>query len=109
MGTTTLQRPTTNRRPFEELHPNGRAIRSDALPEHLDYADGGCSFAPSCLRCPLEHCIYEQPGGARRAIVDARDETLVRLREDGVAINILAREFGLSRRSVFRVLAKVRG
>lgn len=102
MGTTMLARPV------EELHANGRKIRSDALPEHLDYADGGCSFAPSCLRCPLERCIYEVAGGVRRALADSRDEALVRRRREGAGIEALAREFGISRRSVFRALAKAR-
>jgi hypothetical protein len=95
-------------RPIEELHANGRKIRSDALPEYLDYRDGGCDLAPSCLRCPLERCRYDEPGGARRLLTDARDEALCRRRRDGIAIDALAREFGISRRSVFRVLAKAR-
>ena len=97
--------------PPGECHPNGRKIRSDALPEQLDYRDGGCELSPTCLRCPLERCRYDEPGGARRLLIDSRDETLVRRRDDGAAIDALANEFGISRRSVFRVLAsrKARG
>jgi hypothetical protein len=101
------QRPaTSNKRPQSECHPNGRKVRADALPEHLDYGDGGCELAPTCLRCPLERCRYDEPGGARSLLIGSRDDALCRRRRDGVAINALALEFGISRRSVFRVLAK---
>ena len=110
-----LNAPTYQRRATSDQrldrHPNGRKIRSDALPEQLDYRDGGCELSPTCLRCPLERCRYDEPGGARRLLIDSRDETLVRRRDDGAAIDALANEFGISRRSVFRVLAsrKARG
>jgi hypothetical protein len=91
-----------------EIHPNGRRIRSDALPEHMAYRDGGCDLAPSCLRCPLERCRYDEPGGARGLLQGARDVEVWRRRESGCAINTLAKEYGLSRRSVFRILARGR-
>jgi hypothetical protein len=89
-------------------HENGRRIRSDALPEHLEYRDTGCDLSPSCLRCPLARCRYDEPGGIRRLRSAPRDEAVLRRREEGVAINALAREFRLSRRTVFRILAKNR-
>jgi hypothetical protein len=90
----------------EQRRPNGRRVRSDALPEHVEYRDTGCELAPSCVRCPLVRCRYDEPGGARKLLLGSRDETLRRRRrEDGVAIEALAVEFGLSRRSVFRILA----
>jgi hypothetical protein len=92
----------------EERHPSGRKIRSDALPEHVDYRDGGCEFSPTCVRCPLERCRYDEPGGARTVLLGARDIEVWRRREEGRGINTLAKEFGLSRRSVFRILARGR-
>lgn len=89
-------------------HPNGRKVRSDALPEHVAYQDGGCALAPCCLRCPLERCRYDEPGGARKLLQGPRDEAVRRSREEGVGIDALAAEFGLSRRSVFRILARGR-
>jgi hypothetical protein len=86
-------------------HANGRKVRIDALPEHIEYRDGGCELAPSCLRCPLERCRYDQPGGARKLFQRPRDEAVQRRREEGIAIDGLAGEFGLSRRTVFRILA----
>ncbi len=92
----------------DECHPNGRKVRIDALPEHLEYRDGGCDLAPSCLRCPLVRCRYDEPGGARRLLQGPRDKAVQRRREEGIAIDTLAAEFDLSRRSVFRILARER-
>jgi hypothetical protein len=89
-------------------HPNGRKVRSDALPEHVAFRDGGCDLSPTCLRCPLERCRYDEPGGARTMLLGARDVEVWRRRDEGGAIDALAREFGLSRRSVFRILARGR-
>jgi hypothetical protein len=91
----------------QELHGNGRKIRQDALPEHLDYNDGGCELAPSCLRCPLERCRDDQPGGARVLRQTDRNDTLRRFHAEGSSIDALAGQYRLSRRSVFRILATV--
>ncbi len=81
--------------------------RRDALPEHTDYNDTGCDLHPSCLACPLVRCRYDEPGGARRIASDERDRAIVRLRrEDGLQIGALALRFAISRRTVFRVLAR---
>lgn len=100
------QRPVTSDQQPYDRHENGRKIRSDALPEQLDFRDTGCDLSPSCLRCPLARCRYDEAGGARRLLQDARDEAVRRRREEGVAIDALASEFGISRRSVFRILAR---
>ncbi len=42
-------------------------VRRDALPEHADYRDTGCDLAPSCLRCPLRRCRYDEPRAVRRS------------------------------------------
>lgn len=86
-----------------------RPIREDALPENQDYRDTGCSLAPRCLDCPLPRCRYDEPGGARRLLMETRDEEIVRGRvSEHVPIDTLARRYGLSRRSVFRILRKAR-
>ena len=98
------QRATGSRVPREEQHPNGRKLRADALPEHLDYRDDGCEFATSCLRCPLARCRYDQPGSSRVLRQAPRDRALRQRRTEGAPIETIALEFGLSRRSVFRIL-----
>jgi len=84
--------------------------RSDALPEYVDYADTGCDLYPSCLRCPLPRCRYEEPGGAAAILRGGRDASILRAAEqDGVDVDQLAAMFGLSRRTIFRVLRAGRG
>jgi hypothetical protein len=84
-----------------------RPSRRDALPEHTHYADTGCDLHPSCLTCPLVRCRYDEPGGARKLVSDERDLRIVHLhREEELPVDLIARQFGLSRRTVFRVLAR---
>ncbi len=79
-------------------------VRADALPEHTRYRDDGCQVSPSCLTCPLSRCRYEEPGGLRALLNQHRDRQIVRLRTEGVGVEDLALRFGISRRTVFRVL-----
>ena len=84
--------------------------RSDALPEYTDYADTGCDLYPSCLNCPLPRCRYEDPGGAAAILRTGRDAHILRLnRQDHMDVDGLAEMFGLSRRTIFRVLRAARG
>lgn len=85
-----------------------RAPRRDALPEHTSYADTGCDMHPNCLTCPLVRCRYDEPGGARKLMSDERDRTILQLRREGRPISAIASRFGVSRRTVFRVLAHSR-
>lgn len=82
-----------------------RKPRIDALPENVDYRDTGCDLYPSCLRCPLPRCRYDDPGGAANMLRNGRDAAIYRLADrDGLPIDRLAEMFGLSRRTIFRVL-----
>jgi transposase-like protein len=83
-----------------------RPSRRDALPEHTHYVDTGCDLHPSCLTCPLERCRYDEPGGARRILSKNRDEAIVGMQRQGRPISAIAGRFGISRRTVFRVLAR---
>jgi hypothetical protein len=81
-------------------------VRQDALPEHTEYRDTGCELSASCLCCPLARCKYDAPGGARRLTTEARDREIVLLRRKYQApVRMLAQTYGLSRRSIFRILA----
>ncbi|MCH7809098.1 MAG: hypothetical protein IH863_00785 [Chloroflexi bacterium] len=79
-------------------------VRSDALPEFTRYRDNGCDVHPSCLTCPLPRCRYEEPGGLRALLNKTRDAQIVAQRATGVPVAELATRFGVSRRTVFRVL-----
>ncbi len=84
-------------------------LRSDALPEYTDYADTGCDLYPSCLSCPLPRCRYEDSGGAPAILRTGRDATILKLAtQDGLGVERLAEMFGLSRRTIFRVLRAAR-
>lgn len=85
-----------------------RRVRRDGLPEHTTYADTGCSVNPSCLSCPLVRCRYDEPGGARKLLGDERDKDIVQAQRDGRTIDAIARSYGVSRRTVFRALARAR-
>lgn len=79
----------------------------DGLPEEQEYRDVGCEVSPSCLRCPLPQCRYDVPGGLRQILNEARDAEVARLRfQEGVPVNEIAARFGLSRRTVFRILSR---
>lgn len=72
-------------------------------PEEVDYRDSGCSLFPSCLSCPLERCRYDEP--PQREQQRQRDKTILDLRRRGVSNMSIAAQYGLTLRSVFRVLA----
>ena len=86
---------------------SGKRIRRDALPENTPYADTGCDIHPSCLTCPLVRCRYDEPGGARKILSEGRDRDIVALSRGGsLSIAEIAQTFAISRRTVFRVLAR---
>lgn len=78
--------------------------RTDSLPEFTRYRDDGCEVNPSCLTCPLPRCRYEEPGGLRAILNESRDRQIIELRGRGVSVDAIADRFGVSRRTVFRVL-----
>jgi hypothetical protein len=97
------------RRPGEHRRRPTKVDRlEDLLPEHVQYRDLGCEVSATCLNCPLPVCRYEVPGGLAALQRGPRDAELLALHRGGASIEYLCREFGLSRRSVFRILAAAR-
>lgn len=80
--------------------------RADTLPEHTRYKDDGCDMSPSCLDCPLPLCKYDDPGWIQRESKRVRDDSIYRARLDGDAVNDIARRFGVSPRTVHRVISR---
>lgn len=76
----------------------------DPLPEYLDWRDDGCEVAPRCLECPLPRCRFDEPGGLRGVLNEARDARVAQARRNGAGIDEIAARFAISRRSVFRIL-----
>jgi hypothetical protein len=86
------------------LGPVRKRMRSDALPEFTRYRDKGCDVHSNCLTCPLPRCRYEEPGGLRALLNEYRDRQIVSLRRKGASVDELAGQYGISRRTIFRVL-----
>ena len=82
-------------------------VCSDALPENTSYPDDGCEYHPACLTCPFVVCRHDVKGGIRTIRHAVRNPQIIAMRADGALVDEIAARFGLSPRSVFRVLAKV--
>ena len=77
----------------------------DLPPEYCHYRDEGCEFASSCLNCPLAKCIYDERGGRQQHTKRLRNSEIARLfRKEGKGVRELASMFGVSQRTVQRVL-----
>ena len=84
-------------------------IELDLPPEYHHYRDEGCDLADSCLNCPLQKCIYDEPGGRQRWLKRQRDREIARLFiAEGKGVKELALMFGLSQRTVQRALKEIK-
>ena len=94
---------------IEASAPAPAIVRADALPEHATYRDTGCDLSASCLKCPFDRCKYDERGGSQRMRMQARDREISHIRErHGAPIDMLAMTYGVSRRTVFRILKEQR-
>lgn len=81
----------------------------DLLPEYCRYQDDGCEFADACLNCPFPDCIYAQPGGRQQWLKQLRDREVLKLHTSRAkGVKELAEMFGLSQRTVQRILKRAR-
>lgn len=84
-------------------------VRADRLPENMRYADDGCEVARSCFTCPLPMCKYDDPGWLQREHRRTRDTAVLRARRtDRLSVAEVARRFGISTRTVHRILKQHR-
>ena len=82
----------------------------DVFPEHFPYRDDGCDISPSCLNCPLPHCKYDEPGWLQRETRQRRDQEVMMARiMEGKTVPQLARIFGLSERTIHRIIKRING
>ena len=87
------------------FHENDIEAEQDLPPEFCHYRDEGCELADSCLNCPLPGCIYDEPGGRQRWQKRIRNREISRtFRKGGVGVRELASRFGVSERTIQRVL-----
>ena len=77
----------------------------DLPPEFCHYRDEGCDLAESCLDCPFDECVFDEPGGIQRKMKKERNTEMARMyRDEGKGVRELAEKFGVSRRTVQRDL-----
>ncbi len=76
------------------------------LPENCHYHDNGCTLADSCLKCPFPRCVYDLPRGGSRLFKAARNKEITRLFALDNTVNELATKFGVSSRTIYRILKK---
>ena len=81
-------------------------VRSDTLPENTRYKDDGCEAAASCLDCPLALCKYDDRGWLQRESRRTRDDEIFRLREEHVSVAKISERFGISTRTVHRIVQR---
>ena len=102
---------------IEDCHPKikmeDRSITGDVepifdpLPEYFGYKDEGCDLFHSCLQCPFPNCRYDEQLMGRRAATRIRDTELLRRRRlDNKSVSELARIFGVSKRTVQRIIRR---
>ena len=70
--------------------------------------DTGCELARTCLGCRMPACKYADPHQVARAERERRNAEIRAAWERGLAIRQLVVRFGLSERTIFRVLAEGR-
>ncbi|MDY6908268.1 MAG: helix-turn-helix domain-containing protein [Chloroflexota bacterium] len=76
--------------------------------ERFEYMDEGCELFPSCLRCPLPRCRYDDPSGLQVARDERNQEIVRRHRSEGLSAEALAALFGVSKRTAYRAIAAAR-
>lgn len=96
----TVKSRTRNRRPYR-----GRN-RIKGLPEFATYRDTGCELAPSCLKCPLVICKYDDPNWGKRNRKVERDRIIVSMRSSGTSVTKIAAKLNTSERTVYRVIQR---
>ena len=79
----------------------------DTVPELYPYRDDGCEVSPSWLSCPLPKCKYDDPMWYRRERRSQRDQEVLQVQaQEGLTVPELAHRFGVSQRTIFRILRR---
>lgn len=90
-----------------------RRSKSSAYPEyrieHEQFKDTGCDVAPHCLTCPLPRCRFDEPRAEYRQAVtvlnlERNQQIRTLMTWPDATPTTVAATFGVSRRTVFRVM-----
>ena len=102
MATLLAARPETAR------NENGSSFTEDAS-EFYHYEDTGCEASDSCLDCPLPQCKYDDPVWYQRNRRLTNDFRLIHvMHRESLSIEETAERFGITVRTVFRILQRCR-
>ena len=83
--------------------------RKSTTAQSGEYQDTGCDLFHSCLSCPRRRCKYDDPVEAQRERAMMQDRQKVRLMErEGWTVEEAAERFGVTARTVHRILARTR-
>ena len=75
-----------------------------------DFKDTGCELHPSCLDCPRQPCIEDEPTSPTPWQRGRRNGLVMQMRANGVAVKNIAIYFGVNERTVRRIVeAKRKG
>lgn len=80
-----------------------RLVRRDTLPENTRYPDVGCELAASCLGCTEPICKEDNPTLNNRLQKAGRDRAIVKALSVKGQRQVIARRFGISTRTVYRI------
>lgn len=75
-----------------------------ALPAYVRSRDDGCGLFTSCLACPLPKCRDDDPHFQEREDRQCRDAAIIAVHRKGLPVTAVATRFGVSTRTVYRVL-----
>ena len=97
-----------------EIGDNGSASKEsvnkdqrDFRPEYCHYRDEGCEYADACLECPFPQCLYDEPRGRQRWLKGKRNHEIIKLFSNGWKVKELALLFGVSQRTIQRVVNRI--
>ncbi len=95
-------------RPDTPIYRTGNSVPED-VSEFYHYVDTGCEVSDSCLDCPLPKCRYDDPAWYQRNRRLARDFRIVKtMQQEALSIEDTALRFGITNRTVFRILQRCR-
>ena len=80
----------------------------DLKKEEINFKDSGCRFSSSCLNCPIEICVYDNPSIVRNLEKSNRDNNIIKDRSEGLSIKQIAKKYSISIRTVHRSLKKIK-
>ena len=85
-----------------------RATRGEVEVDRINWIDTGCNLAPSCLNCPFPQCRYDTRDMIRLERSKSDATQACDLYVTGLNAAQVADVLGISKRSVFRLMARKR-